>query len=100
MCISLLYVLYSFVPAFIWSFYKGCDGLSRKFIFLFTVFVSRMCSNLELKNNTCGPQFRILREISSLEPAPKVWKPKYCTGFSFELCIVARKLLFIIYGCF
>ena len=30
----------------------------------------------ELRNKVNGPQIRILREISSLEPAPKVWKPK------------------------
>ena len=32
-------------------------------------------STLERKNKEFGPQIRILREISSLEPAPKVWKP-------------------------
>ena len=35
-----------------------------------------MFSTLELKNKKSGPQIRILREISSLEPAPKVWKSK------------------------
>ena len=31
-------------------------------------------STLELKNTKNGPRFRILREISALEPAPKVVK--------------------------
>ena len=31
---------------------------------------------LELEIRHFGPQIRILREISSLEPAPKVWKLK------------------------
>ena len=35
-----------------------------------------MFSPLELKNKDFGPQIRILRELSSLEPAPQVWKPK------------------------
>ena len=30
----------------------------------------------ELKNQKLGPQIRILRGISSSEPAPKVWNPK------------------------
>ena len=33
-------------------------------------------STLELKHTKHGPQIRILREISSLEPAPIFWKPK------------------------
>ena len=33
-------------------------------------------STLELINNQFGPSTRILREISSLEPAPKVWTSK------------------------
>ena len=32
-------------------------------------------STLELKNMDFEPQNRILREISALGPAPKVWKP-------------------------
>ena len=39
------------------------------------VFVFPTCSTLELKKKTCGSQIRILYDISSLEPAPKVWKP-------------------------
>ena len=46
--------------------------------------VSRICysfrfsyiSTLELNNKNIGTQIWILREISSLEPAPNVWKPK------------------------
>ena len=33
-------------------------------------------STLELKNKKCWPKMWILREMSSLEPAPKVRKPK------------------------
>ena len=43
---------------------------------IFIVFVVRKFSTLELKNDKNEPQIRILREISSIEPAPKVWKPK------------------------
>ena len=39
-----------------------------------TAFSNRL--TLELRNNKFRPQIRILREISSLEPVPKVWKPK------------------------
>ena len=47
-------------------------GITRDFVF-FIDFVVSMFSKLELKNEL---QIRILREIASLEPAPKVWKPK------------------------
>ena len=41
---------------------------------MFIVFGFPMFSTLELRKKINGPQIRILREISSLELAPKVWK--------------------------
>ena len=43
---------------------------------VFIDFGSPTCSTLELRNKPIGPRIGILREISSLEPAPKVCKPK------------------------
>ena len=45
-------------------------------LFLLFIVFDFPTSTLELKNKKFGPQIRILREVSSLEPAPKVWKPK------------------------
>ena len=42
----------------------------------FIDFVFPKVSTLELGNKTNGPRILILHEISSLEPAPKVQKPK------------------------
>ena len=48
-----------------------------KSLFLFViVFVLPKLSTLDVRNNNVVPQIRILHEISSPEPAPKVWKPK------------------------
>ena len=43
---------------------------------VYIVFVFPMFSTLELRNKEFGPQILILREISSLELAPEVWKTK------------------------
>ena len=40
------------------------------------VFVFHAFSMLELNHKVNGPEHRILREVSSLEPAPKIWKLK------------------------
>ena len=52
--------------------YKGMSG---KFEISYSLRFPK-CSVLELRNKINGPQIWILREISFLEPAPKVWKQK------------------------
>ena len=52
------------------------DGLCPPFAFLLLDFVFPNFLMLELKNKKFRFQIRILREMSFLEPAPKVWKPK------------------------
>ena len=42
---------------------------------IFIILVFPIFSPLELKHEGFGPQIRILRKKSSLEPVPKVWKP-------------------------
>ena len=54
---------------------KGMYGNIRENVGIVIVLVFPICSSLELRNKTVGLQIRILREISSLDPAPKVWKP-------------------------
>ena len=61
-------------------------------IYIYIVFVFPKCSMLELKNKECERGTRILREISSLEPAPKVWNPKSRSPTGFLLTIAADVL--------
>ena len=47
----------------------------RSFIFV-SMIVFRKFSTLEINNNKFGPQTRIIHDIFSLDPVPKVWNPK------------------------
>ena len=57
---------------------------------------------LELTNKVNGPQIRIRREISSLQPAPKVWKPKSRSSFDnvFKNLCIAFQTHFNALQCF
>ena len=44
--------------------------------YLFIVFAFPTFWTPELRNKKHGPQSKTLREFSSLDTAPKVWKPK------------------------
>ena len=48
-----------------------------------------MFSPLELEILHLGPEIRILREISSLEPAPKVWNPKSWSEKEDVICLIS-----------
>ena len=59
----------------LYSPFKGNIDEYKGFSLIFIVSVFPKFSTLELRNKIDGPQIRILLEIFSLEPAPKVWKP-------------------------
>ena len=61
--------------------------LSPQHIF-FIVFVFLKFPTLELKHNKFEPKIRIIRESSSLETAPKVWKPKFKYKNNDFVCVV------------
>ena len=53
---------------------KAC--LLNGFLVCFNLFAFPICSTLEVKSNKIGATIRILHEMPSLEPAPKVWNPE------------------------